>query len=96
MAPLSEAERFGSPHPPRKLTDTEYTTVLSVLNSERFMDEAVPSVHTKLLDEGKYLCSQRTMYRILKAEKQVTQRRHDRKHPVYTKPELLATGSNQV
>jgi len=96
MAPLSEAERFGSPHPPRKLTDTEYTTVLSVLNSERFMDEAVPSVHTKLLDEGKYLCSQRTMYRILKAEKQVTQRRHDRKHPVYTKPELLATGPNQV
>jgi len=82
--------------PPRKLTDAEYTAVLGVLNSERFMDDAVPSVHTKLLDEGKYLCSQRTMYRILKAEKQVKQRRHDRKHPVYTKPELLATGPNQV
>lgn len=82
--------------PPRKLTGAEYTAVLSVLNSERFMDDAVPSVHTKLLDEGRYLCSQRTMYRILKAEKQVKQRRHDRKHPVYTKPELLATGPNQV
>ena len=82
--------------PPRKLTDGERTTVLSVLNSETFQDEAVPAVYTKLLDEGIYLCSPRTMYRILKAEKQVRQRRHDRQHPVYTKPELLATGPNQV
>ena len=82
--------------PPRKLTGVERTNVLSVLNSERFQDEAVPSVHTTLLDEGEYLCSQSTMYRILKAEKQVKQRRHERKHPVYTKPELLATGPNQV
>lgn len=82
--------------PPRKLTGVERTSVLSVLNSERFQDEAVPSVHATLLDEGKYLCSQSTMYRILKAEKQVKQRRHERKHPVYTKPELLATGPNQV
>ncbi len=81
---------------PRKLTDAEHTTILSILNSERFQDEAVPSVYAKLLDEGEYLCSQSTMYRILKAKKQVRQRRHDRKHPVYTKPELLATGPNQV
>lgn len=82
--------------PPRKLTGVERTNVLSVLNSERFQDEAVPSVHATLLDEGEYLCSQSTMYRILKAEKQVKQRRHERKHPVYTRPELLATGPNQV
>jgi len=82
--------------PPRKLTDGERTTVLSVLNSETFQDEAVPAVYTKLLDDGICLCSSRTMYRILKAEKQVRQRRHDRTHPVYTKPELLATGPNQV
>jgi len=82
--------------PPRKLTSTENAAVLSVLNSETFQDEAVPSVYAKLLDEGKYLCSPRTMYRILKAEKQVRQRRHDREHPVYQKPELLATGPNQV
>jgi putative transposase len=82
--------------PPRKLTGAERTNVLSALNSERFQDEAVPSVHATLLDEGEYLCSQSTMYRILKAEKQMKQRRHERKHPVYTKPELLATGPNQV
>ena len=82
--------------PPRKLTEGERSEVLHLLNSETFQDEAVPTVHAKLLDEGKYLCSQRTMYRILKAEKQVRQRRHEREHPVYTKPELLATGPNQV
>ena len=82
--------------PPRKLAEEERTTVLNILNSETFQDEAVPFVYSKLLDDGLYLCSQRTMYRILKAEKQVQQRRHDRKHPVYTKPELLATGPNQV
>ena len=82
--------------PPRKLTEGERTTVLSVLNSETFQDEAVPAVYTQLLDDGIYLCSPRTMYRILKAKKQVRQRRHDRTHPVYTKPELLATGPNQV
>ena len=82
--------------PPRKLAEEERTVVLNILNSETFQDEAVPSVYSKLLDDGKYLCSQRTMYRILKAEKQVRQRRHDRKHPVYTKPELLATRPNQV
>jgi len=82
--------------PPRKLTEPERNEVLHLLNSETFRDEAVPSVHAKLLDQGRYLCSQRTMYRILKAEKQVRQRQHEREHPVYQKPELLATGPNQV
>lgn len=82
--------------PPRKLTAAERADVLKVLNSKRYQDEAVPTVHAKLLDQDRYLCSQRTMYRILKAEKQVRQRRHEREHPVYQKPELLATGPNQV
>lgn len=82
--------------PPRKLTASERADVLSVLNSERYQDEAVPTVYAKLLDQGQYLCSQRTMYRILKTERQVRQRRHEREHPVYQKPELLATGPNQV
>lgn len=82
--------------PPRRLTESERIEVLSVLNSEPFRDEAVPTVHAKLLDKGIYLCSQRTMYRILQAEKQVRQRRHERSHPAYQKPELLATGPNQV
>lgn len=82
--------------PPRKLAGPERTAILKVLDSEAFRDEAVPTVHAKLLDEGIYLCSQRTMYRVLKAERQVRQRRHEREHPVYQKPELLATGPNQV
>jgi putative transposase len=82
--------------PPRKLSDQHVQETLTVLNSERFQDEAPPTVYSTLLDEGHYLCSERTMYRILKAQKQVKQRRHNRKHPVYKKPELLATGPNQV
>ena len=81
---------------PRALSGDERTEVMRLLNSDAFQDEAVPTVHAKLLDQGRYLCSQRTMYRILKAEDQVRQRRHEREHPVYQKPELLATGPNQV
>ena len=82
--------------PPRKLTEEEEAMVLEILNSDRFMDQAVPTVYTTLLDEEEYICSSRTMYRILERQKQVRQRRHDREHPVYQKPELLATGPNQV
>lgn len=82
--------------PPRKLTEQEEAMVLEVLNSERFMEKSVPVVYTTLLDEGQYICSQRSMYRLLEREGQVRQRRHEREHPVYEKPELLATGPNQV
>jgi len=84
------------PPSPRRIPDSIRAEVLETLNSEAHQDEAVPTVYTLLLDEGKYLCSQRTMYRILKDAKQVRQRRHDRIHPEYKKPELLATGPNQV
>jgi len=79
--------------PPRKLQESERAQVLTTLNSETYQDESVPSAQTQLLDQGTYLCSQRTMYRILQAEKQVRQRRNQREHPVYHKPELLAKGS---
>ena len=49
-----------------------------------------------LLDEDRYLCSVRTMYRILDANQEVRERRNQRRHPVYQKPELLATGPNEV
>ncbi len=49
-----------------------------------------------LLDEGEYLCSQRTMYRVLAANQAVRERRNQREHPAYTKPELVANGPNQV
>jgi len=80
----------------RALSDDERTGVLSVLNSDRFVDRAPAEVYATLLDEGTYHCSLRTMYRILKAEDQVRERRNQLRHPSYSKPELLATGPNQV
>jgi len=81
---------------PRRLSEEEEQSVLDALNSERYMDDSVPEVYANLLDEGTYLCSQRTMYRILEANEAVRERRDQRTHPEYTKPELLATGPNQV
>ena len=66
------------------------------LNSDRFMDKAPREVYATLLDNGEYLCSVRTMYRILHEEKAVRERRNQLTHPNYKKPELLATGPNQV
>ena len=60
------------------------------------MDQAPTQVCAALLDEDRYLCSVRTMYRILDANQEVRERRNQRRHPVYQKPELLATGPNEV
>jgi putative transposase len=70
--------------------------VLDVLHEPRFVDKAPPEVYALLLDEGKYFCSPRTMYRILLANGEVKERRDQARHPAYVKPELLATGPNQV
>ena len=67
-----------------------------MLHSKRFVDVAPAQVHATLLDEGSYLCSVRTMYRILDAEGEVRERRDQLRHPKYAKPELLATGPRQV
>ena len=67
-----------------------------MLASPRFVDRAPAEVAATLLDEGQYLCSQRTMYRILAANQPVRERRNQRDHPQYTKPELVATGPNQT
>jgi putative transposase len=82
--------------PVRALSPTEKTEVRQVLNSERFVDCAPRQVFATLLDEGRYLCSWRTMYRILAENDEVRERRDQLRHPAYTKPELLATGPNQV
>ena len=66
------------------------------LNSERFVDQAPTEVYATLLDEGKYLCSVRTMYRILEEHAELRERRDQLRHPNYEKPVLLATGANQV
>jgi putative transposase len=84
------------PSPPRALAPAEQQTVLDVLHSERFQDKTPAEVFATLLDEGTYLCSLRTMYRILEQAGEVRERRDQLRHPSYQKPQLLATGSNQV
>ena len=85
------------PEPPLALSLSERQTVLNILHSERFQDRAPLEVYATLLDEGCYLCSPRTMYRILDAEHgDVKERRRHVQRPAYSKPELLATGPNQV
>jgi putative transposase len=78
------------------LTLDERATVRDLLNSERFVDRAPRTVYAMLLDEGRYLCSWRTMYRLLAASAASKERRAQRRHPTYTRPELLATGPCQV
>ena len=81
---------------PRALQPTEKAEVRQVLNSERFADQAPREVYATLMDEGQYLCSWRTMYRILDENQEVRERRSQLRHPNYTKPELLATQPNQL
>lgn len=80
----------------RRLTDAERQRVLETLISERFRDQSVRQVWAQLLDEGTYLCSVRTMYRVLEENQAVRERRDQLRHPVYSRPELLATGPNQL
>ena len=82
--------------PQRALTAQERADVVGVLNSERFMDQPPRQVFAALLDEGRYLCSVRTMYRLLAASGQVRERRDQLCHPTYRRPELVATAPNQV
>lgn len=91
-----EPEKKTRPAPRRKLSDLERANILTVLNSERFVDLAPTQVYATLLDEGTYLCSVSTMYRILRNAGEVLERRHQRRHRQYQKPELLATAPNQV
>ena len=84
------------PKRPEALTEAERAAVLDLLRSERFVDEAPATIHSTLLDEGKYLCHPRTMYRILASKREVRERRDQLRHPKYAKPELIATAPNEV
>jgi len=86
---------FQIPRSPRRLTDTEELLVLNTLNAERFQDMAPGEAYATLLDEGVYLCSERTMYRILSRHDQNIIRRQSAPR-VYTKPELLTTCPNEL
>jgi len=81
---------------PRALTMPERTVVRETLNSERFQDQSPREVYATLLDEERYLCSWRTMYRVLADNREVRERRNQLRHPAYAKPELLAIRPNQV
>jgi putative transposase len=84
------------PVSPRALPPLERETVRDLLNSERFVDSSPREVYGTLLDEEQYFCSVSTMYRILREHDEVRERRNQKRHPVYKKPELLANGPNQV
>ena len=86
-----QPRRAARPRPPspRALGDGERATVLEHLHAPRFVDLAPGEVYATLLDEGTYLCSERTMYRLLAQHAEVRERRDQLRHPVYAAPELL-------
>jgi putative transposase len=84
------------PTPARALDPIERQAVLETLHSERFLDAAPAQVHAALLDEGTYLCSPRTMYRLLDTAGEIKERRDQVRRPHYAAPELLATRPNEV
>jgi putative transposase len=92
-APISSSLK---PTLARALSEVEQAQVRQTLNSDRFVDCAPRQVYATLLDEDRYLCSVSTMYRILAENGEIRERRDQLRHPNYTKPELLATGPNQV
>jgi putative transposase len=83
-------------HHPAELSPGEKRAVLAVPDSPRFADKAVAQAYTILLDEGIYLCSQATMRRLLRERGTSGERRAQAAHPAKKKPELLATGADQV
>ena len=81
---------------PLALSTAERQAVRDVLIEPRFVDCAPQTIHAILLDEGRYLASPSTFYRLLRADGPVRERRDQLVHPAYAKPELLATAVNQV
>lgn len=80
----------------RALNQAERAYVRDLLNSDRFCDASPRQVYARLLDEGRYVCHWRTMYRILAEHDEVRERRNQLRHPRYKKPELLARGPNEL
>jgi putative transposase len=94
--PTQPRLRRPRPAPARALSEQERRTVLELLHSERFVDSSPAQVWATLLDEGSYLASERTMYRLLAANGEVRERRDQLTHPAYQRPELLATRPNEI
>ena len=82
--------------PPNALTALEKTAVVAELNRERFADQTPYEVYPQLLDEGRYLCSLRGMYRILAENRAVRDRRAQLHHPARPAPQVMARQPNRV
>jgi putative transposase len=95
-SPVPEPALAERPSPACPLSPDERADVLAVLHGERFQDRSPAAVQATLLDEGQYLCSARTMYRLLGQAEESRDRRDQLVHPSYQKPELLATAPNQL
>jgi putative transposase len=95
-APAPEPVLSERSAPARSLSPDERAGVLAVLHDQRFQDRSPAAVQATLLDEGQYLCSARTMYRLLEQAGESRERRDQLVHPAYQKPELLATAANQL
>ena len=91
--PSTDPISLRRPKPPRALSPEERSVVIGILHEDRFQDRAPASIQAALLNEGQYLCSTRTMYRILEQEGELRERRDQLVHPPYQKPELLATAA---
>lgn len=81
---------------PAALTDSERQTVLAHLHSDRFADKSPEQVWATLLDEGTYLCSVSTMYRLLREHQEVKERRAQARHAPRARPELTAHGPSHI
>ena len=95
-APTPPVSGLPAGEPVNKLTDLERRRVLEVLTSDRFVDLAPLQIYAQLLDEGVYLCSVSTMYRVLGQHTLVAERRRLARHPSQVCPELVATAPRQV
>ena len=94
--PLRLGPPAPRPTPANSLSEAERQQVLTVLRSPEFCDLAPAQVWARLLDDGTYLCSIATMYRLLAVAGENRERRRQRTHPAKKKPELIATAANQV
>ena len=90
QAPPRPKSTTPRPAPPNKLTDDEMGAILDVLRSPRFVDLSPAQVFHILLDEGRYLASVSTYYRLLRANGEVRERRRQATHPPRVRPELVA------
>jgi putative transposase len=95
-AAVTETDKQQRSKSARALDTAEQNKVRDLLNSAQYQNQSPRQVYAALLDQGEYLCSWRTMYRILHAHGEVKERRNQLRRPVYQRPELLATGPNQL